>query len=189
MVECIDCIEKCQNGCNHRECNLPCYQECKIEPCNERCEIILSCGDRCYGLCGEKCPKTCKICEPENEAFQIYFGNEDYQDALFYELDCGHIIEVYTLDKWLDSKEILIRPQCPKCKTAILRSNRYFNSIKYFYEQLNKIKIKYLKKLNKDYQSVKYLKEIEKLLREINKKFQIESGHYIICISTVSSKA
>jgi len=179
MVECVNCIERCYIRCMHNECNNLCCQECEINPCQKRCSYYLNCNHRCLGVCGEKCPKVCKICDPENEAFQIYFGNENDDDALFYELDCGHIIEVQALDKWLEIKEIFKRPNCPKCKSPILTSNRYFNQIKYFYEQLNKIKKIYLSNIDTNYQNGTYIKDINITLKELDNKFGINNGNYI----------
>ena len=36
------------------------------------------------GLCGEKCPQVCKTCNPNDDAFIIFFGYEDEVDAKFY---------------------------------------------------------------------------------------------------------
>jgi len=179
MVECVNCIEKCQIQCDHQSCNLLCCQNCETPACNERCEKILRCKHRCIGICGEKCPKICRICDPNNEAFQIYFGCEDEDDALFYELECGHTIELSALDKWLEFEGAFKRPNCPKCKTPILRSNRYFNQIKYFYEQLNKIKQVYLRNIDQKYLNSDYLKDISQLLKDLDKEFNIDSGHYV----------
>ena len=41
------------------------------------CKKKLKCGHNCIGLCGEICPKVCRVCDPENKIFQIVFGNED----------------------------------------------------------------------------------------------------------------
>ena len=38
--------------------------------------------------------KTCKICDKNNDAFEVFFGFEDEEDSIFYELECGHTFEV-----------------------------------------------------------------------------------------------
>lgn len=89
----------------------------------------------CVGICGEECPKLCRVCDEDAEEFSGY-GPQ----AMFVELvDCGHVFEVKTLDQWMDEsdveevkhKEVEIRyKKCPKCNTPILANNRYGNIIK-----------------------------------------------------------
>jgi hypothetical protein len=53
---CAPCAEPCEWSCSHKgACLLPCGVPCDREPCNMRCEKLLTCGHRCPGLCGEAC--------------------------------------------------------------------------------------------------------------------------------------
>ena len=137
---CVPCMEPCQWRCPHFQCTKPCGQLCNRPPCNLPCTKTLKCGHKCIGLCGERCPKKCRICNKE-EVCEIFFGDEDEEDALFIELqDCGHIIEVKALDNWIKtdtSKSSQVQfKSCPRCKTSIRKSLRYGNIIK---ETLNDV--------------------------------------------------
>ena len=145
---CNPCMEPCRWSCPHFRCTKPCGELCNRPPCNIPCRKKLKCGHRCIGLCGEKCPKKCRICNKE-EVCEILFGDEDEDDTLFIELqDCGHIIEVKALDNWINtdtsnsgengssnSSQVQFKA-CPKCKTSIRKSLRYGNVIK---EALNDV--------------------------------------------------
>lgn len=48
------------------------------------CTSKLSCGHNCMGICGEKCPKLCFICEPSDR-----FASYD----VIVTLSCGHSFE------------------------------------------------------------------------------------------------
>lgn len=89
---CTPCMEQCEWKCPHFKCTKPCGELCNRPPCDLPCRKVLKkCGHPCIGLCGERCPKKCRICD-KDEVCEILFGNEDEEDALFIELqDCGHI--------------------------------------------------------------------------------------------------
>ncbi|XP_071503992.1 NFX1-type zinc finger-containing protein 1-like [Diadema antillarum] len=133
---CVPCKENCLWQCPHVSCLKLCGQPCDRKPCNEPCKKILPCGHPCIGLCGEKCPSKCRVCDKE-EVTEIFFGSEDDDDARFVELeDCGHIIEVDALDQYMamsqdsdDTINIQLKG-CPRCKTPIRRNVRYGNAIK-----------------------------------------------------------
>ena len=95
---CVPCAEPCKWKCEHFECTRLCSELCNRLPCNEPCKKKLKkCGHRCIGLCGEKCPNKCRICDRE-EVCEIFFGNEEDKDARFIQLEeCGHVIEVTSL--------------------------------------------------------------------------------------------
>ena len=143
---CSPCMEQCEWKCAHLECSKPCGQFCDRPPCNKPCPKLLPCNHQCIGLCGEKCPKKCRICHSD-EVCEIFLGNEDELDALFIELqDCGHIFEVGNLDTWMDtdtskSNEVMFKT-CPRCKTSIRRSVRYGNHIKQVLRDVDIIKLK-----------------------------------------------
>lgn len=72
----------CNYKCEHRSCSKRCYELCDVEPCNEPCGEKLTCGHNCIGFCGEKCPTLCRICN-KTELTEIFFGNEDDEDAKY----------------------------------------------------------------------------------------------------------
>jgi uncharacterized C2H2 Zn-finger protein len=94
----------------------------------------LKCGHQCVGVCGDFCPRLCRICDKE-KLQTIFLGNEDDLNALYIELvDCGHVFEVSDLDYWMEGMEedeisAIQLKVCPRCKTVIRRSLRYANII------------------------------------------------------------
>ena len=103
----------------------------------------LRCKHQCIGLCGEKCPSVCRICDPDHETFQILFGNEEEPDSRFVELDCGHAFEMKDLDRWMNQKSdaaAVKYKECPKCKTPIMKCKRYMQQINQVLNDINNIK-------------------------------------------------
>ena len=147
---CVPCMEDCQWKCGHYKCLKKCGEMCNRPRCNHPCTKLLKCRHPCIGLCGEKCPTLCRICNKE-AVTEIFFGDEDEPDAQFIQLeDCGHIFEVSGLDHWMDqqdrdtdSKALEIQFKCcPKCKTSVRRSLRYGNVIKQTVCDMEKVKEK-----------------------------------------------
>lgn len=112
---------------------MPCGEICANRTiCEEPCQKKLTCGHSCIGVCGEKCPKLCRVCNEEADEFK-----ENESRAMFIELnDCSHVFEVRELDKWIEglefgrreTEEVEIKHKlCPKpeCQTPILSSHRY----------------------------------------------------------------
>lgn len=132
--ECDFCAEDCEWRCEHFRCDKICSSPCDRPRCSQPCKKFLpDCGHKCIGLCGEPCPKICRVCDPESEAFTLFFGNEEDEHARFVQLeDCSHILEVEGLDKWMDevNDERIRLKECPKCKTPIRKNLRYGNVIK-----------------------------------------------------------
>ena len=132
---CVPCREPCQWKCKHFKCRMKCGDICDRPKCDAPCQNILKCGHQCIGLCGEECPKLCRFCNQE-EVCEIFFGNEDEEDARFIQLkDCGHVFEVSNMDYWMEKENekdnhIIKFIECPRCKTPIRRSLRYGNIIK-----------------------------------------------------------
>ena len=135
---CVPCMEDCQWKCRHYKCSKRCGEMCDRPRCNIPCTKFLKCHHPCIGLCGEKCPTLCRICNKDSVT-EIFFGEEDEPDARFIQLeDCGHIFEVSGLDQWMDQqdsgtdgKAVDIQFKCcPRCKTSVRRSLRYGNIIK-----------------------------------------------------------
>ena len=167
---CIDCAEPCEIGCMHRRCTNNCGQKCNVEPCNNRCKKIMKCKHQCMGLCGERCPNVCKICNPEDDCFQIFFGNEDAEDALFYKTECGHVFEYRDLDRYFKTQRNINLPQCPRCKSQLIWEPRYQNYIREQFEYAQGVKEHYLQ-LNKGHNEEFYKKTLI-ILKRINKQYK-----------------
>lgn len=145
-------MEPCRWRCEHIICTSKCGELCNRPPCNQPCRKQLKCGHPCIGLCGEKCPLQCRICD-RDEVCEIFFGNEDEDDARFIKLqDCGHIFEAEALDHYMEMNDSQTEemPQevqlkvCPKCQVPVRKSLRYGNTIKQTLMDLEKIKEKQL---------------------------------------------
>ena len=158
---CTPCLERCEWKCQHKTCNMLCSEICDREPCNEPCPKLLECHHPCIGFCGEKCPSLCRVCN-KDEVEEIFFGNEDEEDARFVELlDCKHAFESGGLDMWMgldangnETCAINIK-QCPKCKTPIKKSKRYGNEIKRTMLDIEKVKKAVNDSHNKDVQELR----------------------------------
>ena len=152
-AECPPCAKPCSRACVHSKCPSECGNicigchcefdlKCKhfsfsvkcSEPsahplCEEKCSLKLKCGHPCLGVCGEPCPPICRICSPDNEYFQVYFGEEKEENSKFITLpDCGHIFEVSGLDfsfNSLTEKFTISLPHCPRCKVPVSTCLRY----------------------------------------------------------------
>ncbi|XP_029467093.1 NFX1-type zinc finger-containing protein 1 [Rhinatrema bivittatum] len=142
---CIPCIEPCEWRCQHYQCSKLCSEPCDRPPCNVPCTKLLECGHPCIGLCGEPCPKKCRVCH-HDEITQIFFGNEDELDARYVQLeDCNHIFEVSGLDYFMteegNKEEIVIKLKvCPKCQTPIRKNLRYGTIINKRLEEIERVK-------------------------------------------------
>ncbi|CAM6119274.1 unnamed protein product [Calypogeia fissa] len=112
------------------------------------------CGHRCIGLCGEPCPKKCRVCHPEALDIITLMMLEEYEESdRFVQLqDCSHVFEVTGLDSWMDSNEtaredgsVAIKlKECPECKTLVWRTHRYSNVVKTKHAQVEAVKEKML---------------------------------------------
>nr|XP_006812407.1 PREDICTED: NFX1-type zinc finger-containing protein 1-like [Saccoglossus kowalevskii] len=148
---CNTCAERCQWRCQHYRCTKLCGEKCNRPRCDQPCKKILKCRHSCIGLCGEPCPKKCRICD-RKEVTEIFFGDEDEPDALFIELeDCGHVFEVNGLDQWVDDNQdssteddVIQLKVCPRCKTPIRKNLRYGNVIKSILSDIEVVKQKIL---------------------------------------------
>merc|ERR1719376_472191 len=169
---CKPCVEPCAWECPHLKCNKLCSEICDRQPCNEPCDKVLKgCGHKCIGLCGEVCPKACRVCNKE-EVEEIFFGDEDKEDAKFVQLlDCKHYFEVGGLDTWMQTSEegqnAITLKMCPKCKTPIANSTRYGNAIKKVTQDVNSVKTQSLgnAKRVKD-----YVGKLKALVKALEKK-------------------
>ena len=129
--------------CPHHKCTKPCGEICDRPRCDEPCSRQLPCGHSCVGVCGEVCPKLCRHCD------EVEFS-ESACGAMFVELvDCGHVIEVGKLDKWMDGRDEadaegkdakIGYKGCPTCNTPILYSRRYGKIVKKIHADLEVVK-------------------------------------------------
>ncbi|CAF1425706.1 unnamed protein product, partial [Adineta steineri] len=149
---CPPCRKPCMYRCKHLRCTRLCSEPCNRGPCNKRCDRKLKCGHYCIGICGEPCPKQCRICD-KSVVQEIFFGSENKPNACFVLLpDCKHLIEVIGLDKWVfdsinnstDSTKIRF-PECPRCKTQIRKCMRYMPVINRLQNLIEQVKKKILR--------------------------------------------
>ncbi|XP_067035451.1 NFX1-type zinc finger-containing protein 1-like isoform X3 [Acropora muricata] len=132
---CTPCEDKCTWQCPHYNCTKLCNEPCDRPRCDQPCEKKLPCDHPCIGVCGEECPKLCRVCNEDADDFK---GCDP--QAMFVELvDCGHVFEVKKLDELMDKSQdedeqngkIGIKHRmCPKCSKPILSSRRYGKIIK-----------------------------------------------------------
>ena len=141
---CHTCTEPCTWSCPHYQCNNLCGEECDRPRCDAPCPKKLSCRHPCIGLCGENCPTVCAVCHPKRLSSMLVDGCENNTDPTrFLQLfDCGHIIKVEEMDRWmfreLPGDDQLRR--CPKCSTLITFSYRYGNIIKRSLKSIENVK-------------------------------------------------
>ncbi len=149
---CAPCIEPCAWQCPHQKCSKLCHEPCDRPPCNEPCSEILPCSHPCIGLCGDKCPNKCRICDHE-EVTEIFFGTEDDPEARFIQLlDCGHIVEHTAMDTYMGmddnpqanaGEQVAIKlKECPKCRTPIRKNLRYGSHINSSLAAIEMVKVK-----------------------------------------------
>lgn len=102
------------------------------------------------GLCGEVCPKLCRICNPGEVAAITPYGKNS-SDVKFIELfDCRHVVDVEKMDQLMESSpfpsSILGQPsqlqikRCPKCANPICFSFRYDKTVKLITRNIEEIK-------------------------------------------------
>lgn len=144
---CIPCAEPCEWQCPHQKCTKRCGDICDRPRCDEPCQLKLKCGHPCLGLCSEPCPPVCRVCDPDNEAFSILFGEESEPESRFIILTgCSHIFEVSGLDTYMDMNDETVKWKCcPRCKRIITKSHRYGDVIKKIKMDMNAIKEKKFK--------------------------------------------
>ncbi|XP_044076765.1 NFX1-type zinc finger-containing protein 1-like, partial [Siniperca chuatsi] len=149
---CALCIEPCAWQCPHQSCNKFCYEPCYLPPCTQPCAKTLDCDHLFIGLCGDKCPSKCRICNYD-EVTEIFFGTEDEPDAYFIQLeDCGHIIEYTAMDTYMgmddsqqanEGEQVAIKlKECPKCRTPIRKNLRYGSHINSSLAEIEMVKAK-----------------------------------------------
>ena len=120
---CAPCTEECTRTCEHVSRTWKCNVTSNPQLCVQKCKLKLPCGHGCIGLCGDVCPPICRVCDPDNDLFQIYFGDEMEEDSSFITLpDCGHIFESDGIREHLKTfveNNSLIELSCPRCPIRI----------------------------------------------------------------------
>ncbi|EFJ36065.1 hypothetical protein SELMODRAFT_438270 [Selaginella moellendorffii] len=128
------------------KCELKCHETCQRGRCDMPCRRRLStCRHRCIGLCGEPCPTKCRICDPETRdpISLTSLGESDRSDRFIQLQDCGHLFEVSTLDRWMesdDNQSAILLKSCPLCKTPIRITHRYANIVKAKLQEIEQVK-------------------------------------------------
>lgn len=128
-IACVPCTKPCSWSCPHYSCSKLCHEPCNRPKCNNRCSKLLRCYHPCVGLCGEPCPTSCRICNPE------VFRQYPYGSGFVQLTDCGHLVPVDELDSLMKSPVGVAQgsvgfKQCPRCKAYIRNSVRYGNEVK-----------------------------------------------------------
>ncbi|KAG8442586.1 hypothetical protein GDO86_011395 [Hymenochirus boettgeri] len=147
--KCIDpcppCTEQCGWCCAHKTCTKLCWEPCDRKPCNKPCKKKLKCKHECIGLCGEPCPKKCRICDAE-ELSELFIDRKVDPEARFIELkDCSHIFEITMFTQWMNQVEqdqVIKLKVCPNCSMPIWQSVRFGNIIKQTFADLEAVKEK-----------------------------------------------
>ncbi|CAB1415556.1 unnamed protein product [Pleuronectes platessa] len=148
---CTPCTEPCARQCPHQSCSKFCHEPCDHPPCTQPCAKNLGCGHRCIGLCGDKCPRKCRICN-QDEVKEILFGTEGDAEAHFIQLeDCRHIFEYTAMDEYMgvndkeqENKEVvtITLKRCPRCQTPIRNNVRYKSHINRNLAVIEMVKLK-----------------------------------------------
>ena len=137
---CKPCHKPCDWRCTHFKCTRKCHENCNRQRCYKPCPRLNKCRHPCIGVCGERCPDVCKICDEEQFLQLLVFINEfrTKHDTSYIQLDCGHLFKRTELDPWVDaqSKQLHLI-SCPKCHQPIhLNQRRYANAIRRTYEAM-----------------------------------------------------
>ncbi|KAJ3603008.1 hypothetical protein NHX12_030752, partial [Muraenolepis orangiensis] len=147
---CAPCMEPCAWQCRHQSCGRLCHEPCDRPPCTQPCSKMLVCDHPCIGLCGDKCPDKCRVCD-RAEVIEIFFGSEDEPEARFIQLeDCGHIMEATGMDTYMtmdqrseeDEQMVIKLKECPRCRTPIRKNLRYGSHINRSLAEIEKVKEK-----------------------------------------------
>ena len=82
---CNPCKEHCSWSCPHYKCTKKCYEMCNRPRCDHPCKHILQCKHPCIGICGEPCPRVCRICKKQKEKFYKWcVGTASIKDKIRY---------------------------------------------------------------------------------------------------------
>jgi hypothetical protein len=137
---CMPCMKSCKWQCVHKKCTKRCYEKCDREVCNEPCELKLNCGHQCIGLCGETCPRLCRICDKAKLLTLTQNGLSIEKSYFIHLIDCNHLVEFNLMDKLMNeysNSQCLSLPECPVCSASIRVNMRYSNAIKLHTQKMN----------------------------------------------------
>ena len=144
---CNPCKEPCSWKCPHYKCSKKCHEICDRPRCNHPCKHTLQCKHPCIGVCGEPCPRVCRICKKQKKRFHnLCIGISDTKNETRYiQLSCDHLFEVKMLDQLLVEQfkeNTVIQPLvCPSCRKQIHSSYRYGDMIKRRKEMIEKLRV------------------------------------------------
>ena len=143
QVPCKLCNKPCEWQCLHYKCTRKCYENCNRQRCYKPCPHFNKCHHPCIGVCGERCPNVCKICDKEL-FLELYVSLHQFKtkdDTTYIQLDCGHLFKRTELDPWVDARSKHLQLICcPKCNQTIhLNQRRYANAIRRTHEGMIKI--------------------------------------------------
>ena len=144
----MPCMKSCKWQCVHKKCTKRCYEKCDREVCNEPCELKLNCGHQCIGLCGETCPRLCRICDKAKLLTLTQNGLSIEKSYFIHLIDCNHLVEFNLMDKLMNeysNSQCLSLPECPVCSASIRVNMRYSNAIKLHTQRMNFYKQKQYK--------------------------------------------
>ena len=157
---CAPCHKECPWTCDHQQCNRKCRDLCDREPCSEPCPLLLFCGHRCLGFCGEPCPQVCYVCNG-------FWLQQALNDIPFTEhtrmvrvLPCHHIIESSALEAWFgkcvaqNETHVTGFFTCPRCLCKVSFCPRFGHVLKKNAKEQERIQDKL------HYQEKAYMKEI-----------------------------
>lgn len=176
------------------KCSKLCSEPCDRELCEHPSTFrIGKCKHTSIGVCGEKTPRLCRICNKQ-EVEKIFSGNGDEKDTRFIELnDCKHVFEVKELVRSIQSEpeesaesnsasvgnnRAVQLKECPKCKTSI-RNTRALNTfIQASLSDFQKVKLKTRGNRNENRitQSALYY-QINDILHKESKSFEKDPLH------------
>ena len=133
---CNPCRQRCSWSCPHHKCTKMCHEMCNRPRCNHPCKEILQCRHPCIGICGEPCPRVCRICKKQKKPFNKWCisSPSTKTEVRYIQLSCNHLFEVKELDQLLDNQfkgNTTVKPLgCPACDKEIHSSYRYGDLVK-----------------------------------------------------------
>ena len=172
---CFPCFKPCEWKCRHYKCTKKCHETCDRPPCNQHCPKRLPCGHPCIGVCGEKCPNVCRMCDKEK--FSNLCISKHRDGNKYIQLECKHLFEVENFSKWLvktcEQNEVIKLIRCPakNCEKLIRHSFRFNHIIKEVRKSIMKIQNpQYSKEAEISYQAFQQciVKLISKFILKLN---------------------
>ena len=139
------CGKRCRWQCHHHRCYKQCSENCDRPRCHRPCNLLLRCGHRCHGLCGEPCVIFCPECD--RNKFNYFLRGNFYRGRKYYQLQCDHVFVVEDLDKYvqehLDTPPYPVGPLCcplKSCGIPMCTSYRYGNAAKLCLKRVQQVR-------------------------------------------------